>query len=561
MIKGAITVAAFSLIIPLVWDPVAIFMENSAMYIMGVDGQHAGDIAKRVILKAGAVEYRGFDPVAMLNELVWHPGGLIGGVTDTVTGQLQEVFLNTILALARAQAVVLTVLLLFITSIVRVEVTMLAVMMYPITGALALLPIFTNYGLHNVVRTHIIGGLMAPITGAIIFAGGYATILAQEAAGVFPLEQWITSLTILIIASTVPIATMTWISQAAQQANATIGEGFRSTMSIAMPMFSALGGAVMGGGGAGGIGGGAKGFLGNMFGSAAGSAATGGGGGGGGTTKTTSATTAQGLGGTTIPNMPVGGTAPMQSPGGDSNLDKSTAAINTGKTNPMDVTERIAMANEATERRKHKAMAEAIAAEMGGSGTGETGGGDGGDSGSDSDDNSDGETGKKSGDGPSHTKMSLLGAGMLAGFANAMNGSLFNPQQSPLGGGMGEVSKEVTKDMTKTQKQYEKAYDKETKRASADAAATQAKIDAEAAAAQAQADALTGRQSHVSTMGSDTSSGQSVLNLRSSTPTDGAPFGGGSDGGMGGSGDGRNSSPGTAEKSSNNTARSSKNDM
>ncbi len=547
MIKGAITVAAFSLIIPLAWDPAAIFMENSAMYIMGVDGQHAGDITKRVVLKAGAVEYRGFDPVAMFNELIWHPGGLIGGLTDTVTGQLQEVFLNTILALARAQAVVLTVLLLFITSIVRVEVTMLAVMMYPITGALALLPIFTNYGLHKVVHTHIIGGLIAPITGAIIFAGGYATILAQEAAGVFPLEQWITSLTILIIASTVPIATMTWITQAAQQANATISEGFRSTMSIAMPMFSALGGAIMGGSmGGGGGGSGAKGFLGSLFGSAAGNMGGGGGGSGGGgsgTSGTTSAATAQELGGTTIPNMPATGSAPLAGHA-DSELDKSTSAINTGGVNPLDDAQNTITANQAAERLKYKAMAEAIAAETGSSGTSGvgTGSSETGSTGTDGAEPSDsgGDSGDESQDEPKikpdrhgGVKASLL-AGLAAGMSSVATGSLFNQQQSPLGGGMEEISKEVQQNMNAKKDAYEKSYAQAKQEAKETTAQTDAKAAAEEAEVHAREDSMTDRLAHETFMDSHKASRKSVFNMRSPTPIDGAPFGGGSGGDTGG---------------------------
>ena len=42
IIRGVLTVAAFSLIMPIVWDPAAVFIENAAIFIMSPNGMHAG---------------------------------------------------------------------------------------------------------------------------------------------------------------------------------------------------------------------------------------------------------------------------------------------------------------------------------------------------------------------------------------------------------------------------------------------------------------------------------------------------------------------------------------
>ena len=180
-----------------------------------------------MVLEAGAVKWPEFKIEDILNQIVFHPGGVWGGIQDTITGAVQEVFINIILGFARAQATVLTLISIFITSIVRVEVTMLVVMMYPIAAALALNPLFKSNKLYEEVKTHLIGGLLAPIVGAIIFVTGYATIEAQYATGVQALERWITSLTILIMASTIPVASMGYVGTAAEKATGIISEGFQ----------------------------------------------------------------------------------------------------------------------------------------------------------------------------------------------------------------------------------------------------------------------------------------------------------------------------------------------
>ena len=285
IIRGVLTVAAFSLIMPIVWDPAAVFIENAAIFIMSPNGMHAGDVTAQVVLEAGAVKWPEFKIEDILNQIVFHPGGVWGGIQDTITGAVQEVFINIILGFARAQATVLTLISIFITSIVRVEVTMLVVMMYPIAAALALNPLFKSNKLYEEVKTHLIGGLLAPIVGAIIFVTGYATIEAQYATGVQALERWITSLTILIMASTIPVASMGYVGTAAEKATGIISEGFKTSMSVAAPVLGAAGGMMssMGGGGmVKAIGSMGSSMAGGAMGGLAGGAMGGGGGGGGG---------------------------------------------------------------------------------------------------------------------------------------------------------------------------------------------------------------------------------------------------------------------------------------
>ena len=56
---------------------------------------------------------------------------------------------------ARAQATVMTLVTMFITSIVRIEVTMIGIMIYPIVAALSLTPVFKEGGLYEEAKNAI----------------------------------------------------------------------------------------------------------------------------------------------------------------------------------------------------------------------------------------------------------------------------------------------------------------------------------------------------------------------------------------------------------------------
>ena len=242
--KKIIYVGIYILIIPIVWDPLAIFMENAGLFIMSPNGMHAGDITAQVVLEAGAFKWPEFNLEKIAGEVFFHPGGPIAGVGDIVNGAVQEIFVNIIMGYARAQATVMTLVTMFITSIVRIEVTMIGIMIYPIVAALSLTPIFKDGGLYEEAKNAIIGGLIAPITGAVIFVTGYFSLEASYAVGTTPIEQWITSLTLLILASTIPTASMRWVAAGATQATSVIGNSIETAMKIGGPVGAAATGMI-----------------------------------------------------------------------------------------------------------------------------------------------------------------------------------------------------------------------------------------------------------------------------------------------------------------------------
>ena len=308
MIKKSFYVGIYILLIPLIWDPVAVFMENSALFIMSIDGQHPGDITSKVILEAGAITFPNIDVWAFISEV--ETSGL-----ETLGTALQNTFLVILLGVARAQATVLTMITMLITNIVRVEVTMLAVMIYPIAGALAITPIFKDNQLSSAVNKNILGGITAPIIGAVIFVIGYATLESMVVTDAWAIDKWITALTIMIMASTVPVATMTWVGSTVTQATSIIGGSFKTAMSVGAPVLGAVGGMMSGGGGAGKVAGGVVSVAGSVAGGAAGGAVGGaigssGGSGKGSIGNVISATAATQMGGGGV--TPLGGAIPKK---------------------------------------------------------------------------------------------------------------------------------------------------------------------------------------------------------------------------------------------------------
>ena len=305
MIKKSLEVGVFIMIIPIVWDPLAIFVENAALFIMSPNGMYAGDVAAQVVLRAGAVQFPEVNLDKIASDIINSPLGPTNAIGETIGKSSQSFFVEIILSLARAQATVMTLISMFIVSIVRIEVTMIAVMMYPIAAALGITPIFNNNKLTGEVNAHIIGGLTAPIVGAIIFTVGYSSLLAGKATDDWALDVWITSLTLLIMASVIPTSTMTWVAKAEERAFSIIGDSVKTSMTMGTMMAAGLGSMMAAGGaGAGGVaataGGKSAGFMGklggvgNLFGGGGGGGMGGfmGGGGMGGGGGTISATDA-----------------------------------------------------------------------------------------------------------------------------------------------------------------------------------------------------------------------------------------------------------------------------
>ena len=293
MIKKSLEVGVFIMIIPIVWDPLAIFVENAALFIMSPNGMYAGDVAAQVVLRAGAVQFPDVNLDSIASDIINSPIGPINAIGESIGQSSQSFFVEIILSLARAQATVMTLISMFIVSIVRIEVTMIAVMMYPIAAALGITPIFRSNKLTVEVNAHIIGGLTAPIVGAIIFTVGYSSLLAGQATGDWPLDVWITSLTILIMASIIPTSSMTWIAKAEERAFSIIGDSIKTSMTAGTMMAAGIGGAMAAGGAAaGGTAASAGGKTAGLVGKLGGVGKVFGGGGGGGGSGTISATDA-----------------------------------------------------------------------------------------------------------------------------------------------------------------------------------------------------------------------------------------------------------------------------
>lgn len=241
-IKSSAFAIVYIMLLPLVWDPAAIFLENAALLLMAVDGRDPGAVTLEVVRIAGSIYVPDLNPEGIFNALWLNQPGLYGNLGDALTDAFQGIVLNTVMAMARALSVTLTMVAIFITSVVRVEITMLAVMLYPLALGLRHLPYFKENAFSAEVVRHLQGAVLAPVLGAIIFAGGYATLLAGAgSASSHAIEAWLTSLIVLILASTIPTATMGWVGKASQAANQIVMRSLDAGIKTALPVMSAAG--------------------------------------------------------------------------------------------------------------------------------------------------------------------------------------------------------------------------------------------------------------------------------------------------------------------------------
>ena len=203
---------------------------------MSPDGRHAGDITALVILEAGTITWPEANFNDVFNNIMSNPLGILGGLGEAIGKSLQDIFVGLILSFAKAQATVMTVIALFITSIIRVEITMIVLMMYPIAVAIHIMPFFgQTETLYQKVKETMIAAPMAPVLGGIVFVIGFASLESLQAVDEWALDRWIVALTILHLASGIPIAGIAWVSEIANKTTDIINSSMQTAMTVGAP--------------------------------------------------------------------------------------------------------------------------------------------------------------------------------------------------------------------------------------------------------------------------------------------------------------------------------------
>lgn len=209
--------------IPEVWDPIAVTIEDTALYMLNPfgDGEPQDTITKLWCKMGVCVE----DSAS----LIYADEQLLNSdINDTLVSNLdsigQDIFVNLFLGFFRITATSMVSLLFFITAIVRIEFTMIIVITMPLWILFRFIPVLKK--LSQIIFTSFIGCCFAPIIVALILFVGeqYTTAHPTEA-----LQQWITVLAIATLAQTFLIILAPILQSTISQANSTVSTGIQST--------------------------------------------------------------------------------------------------------------------------------------------------------------------------------------------------------------------------------------------------------------------------------------------------------------------------------------------
>ena len=200
-------------ILPYLWDTTALVIESSSLYLIDPFG---GDPHKRTAelwCMLGSVACSVPDGTTTINPIEIFEG-IEGFDRDIALNQeswnsaLQTPFfgegfiINVLLALFKGFAVMFMTAMLFVLSAVRVLLTEVIVISFPLVSAIGLLPWINTKQISDMFQQNLIGLSIAPIMSSIVLSVGMATIDSQ---GLPPLRMWFQMLSIGFLAIFFPV--------------------------------------------------------------------------------------------------------------------------------------------------------------------------------------------------------------------------------------------------------------------------------------------------------------------------------------------------------------------
>ena len=209
-IKKIVPYLIFIILLPTVWDPVAITIEELSLFLMApFPPEHDPYIDVGVVaIFVGAPEdsfrnhaqLRGawlfMEAGSIIPPTVWQPDAIIGFILDPVKA-VTNTFSGAFLGIFKAVVVITLALELWVTGILRVMATMITVMAMPIMLSLSLIPHFSK-ATGQITST--LGGLMiAPIFSATIFTIGLAYLSASRHDD--EIVRWLQALAVCFLCS------------------------------------------------------------------------------------------------------------------------------------------------------------------------------------------------------------------------------------------------------------------------------------------------------------------------------------------------------------------------
>ena len=213
LVAKMIVLVPIYLVLPYLWDMTALVIESSSLYLMDPFGGDPVGRTTEMWCKIGSVACSidgttTVDPLRMF-------GGLTGDFDrdayldqDAWNNSLQDPFfgegfvINVLLALFKGFAVMFMTAMMFVLSAVRVMLTEVIIISFPLVTAVGLIPWINTARISDMFQQNLIGLSIAPVMSAIVLSVGLSTVDAQNMP---PLRMWFQLLSVGFLAVFFPV--------------------------------------------------------------------------------------------------------------------------------------------------------------------------------------------------------------------------------------------------------------------------------------------------------------------------------------------------------------------
>ena len=210
MVARMAVLAPLYLALPLVWDTAALLIESSSLYLMDpFGGDPRGRTARLWCMMGSAactVDGTTVDPLDAFAAGAFERESALS--LETWSGVLQSPLagegfaVNVLLALFKGFAVMFMTAMMFVLSAVRVLLTEVIVVSFPLVTAIGLVPWINTSRISELFQQNLVGLSVAPLMSAVVLSVGMSAIDSQEMP---PLRAWFQMLSVGFLAVFFPV--------------------------------------------------------------------------------------------------------------------------------------------------------------------------------------------------------------------------------------------------------------------------------------------------------------------------------------------------------------------
>ncbi len=200
------------LVLPYLWDTVALVIESSSLYLMDPFGgdPHARTTRLWCLMGSVACSIDGttsIDPVGIFDDVSRYDRDdtlNLESWNESLQNPLfgEDLLVNVILSLFKGFAVMFMTAMMFVLSAVRVMLTEIIIVSFPLVTAIGLIPWINTGRISSMFQQNLVGLAMAPVLSALVLSVGISTIDSQELP---PLRMWFQLLSVGFLAVFFPV--------------------------------------------------------------------------------------------------------------------------------------------------------------------------------------------------------------------------------------------------------------------------------------------------------------------------------------------------------------------